>query len=630
MPKITYTIKLKNTQCVSPNQGSVEKLHFGSRPKEVYGEMVIDHSNNAHLFTNGTVEQTGLVEEDGAVIISNKGMIRDGRRIYPNISGMTSLASSMVDGNIAAELLSSNETQVGYIFRRSNKTVSVFREYTRANPEEARFTIRDGKAVFSHQSPVSYSELKGSNRSFTEQDYRDVRQLDLNAAAARLQMDTDAFLSHCQFVPVSEFVQSLMINTEFFPIFSSVAVYGVYQTASDTIYASSRLDVNPYNGKISLARDAFTIDGLVGVYIFYGILPGLYLRQPIASTDIASIVSEDSKLSFVAVDVHSGLDAASVSASDINLRRSLLSQESGSASVTIRIPKRYKYLTLESDSHVLAGQSIIEPGKRKIFRNKINNHLTFTLPHHLWHMASPVSVADVNSKISVSQNVGNFAAIYGLFVNGGVQRLSLMSVMLTPSAAGPQNNAPELFSGVNITGIPENYYSSRRTRVLTAGSTTPQAPSNINTISITITPGVDGLQHVLPTWAEKGSILITESGAPFYDWEYIEPDIVIFDKDKTKKDVAYTITYQSIVDPICPNLDLVNGLLDTGLFSFPPTEYDSFEGFYLLSSKAFQIHPGMIDVTGRHTYLSEPIDVIANIDEGVIFQLISSFKAFIF
>ena len=144
---------------------------------------------------------------------------------------------------------------------------------------------------------------------------------------------------------------------------------------------------------------------------------------------------------------------------------------------------------------------------------------------------------------------------------------------------------------IGVDAIPLSYQniltspSAYNTILHSTNSPIPSANNGQLTYSIYHTIN-DGHDIILPAWIDISTLVINKNDgvsiSPFLNYTFIEPDIVILDKDYTGKDDIYNIRFTSYVSPIISIVDSYNHKAYISSAGNIFTKYPTLQKIYLL------------------------------------------------
>jgi len=139
-----------------------------------------------------------------------------------------------------------------------------------------------------------------------------------------------------------------------------------------------------------------------------------------------------------------------------------------------------------------------------------------------------------------------------------------------------------------------------------------------------------GYEIVLPAWAKESTIVVQEvterKAEPFNDWVFIEPDIIVLDKNKAHDYAKYNITFEVSIHPVIPTVDINNGTIDIVVVHNPESIYKNFKGYYLLHSKEIGVKVGYVDNEGDRQYFQKDLTVNMVLEEGYLERVVTGTK----
>ncbi len=451
-------------------------------------------------------------------------IVIDGKLVSIRNNGHTILMDSYVkkDGKEFYSIQSNDELiDTAYIYERYNNAISI----------RDKFAITTDGLSFIKNQLISNLNLLGIKS-----------QLCTHSEISTFISSINPLDENFEIIkPITLNSTSIAIKTRFFPILPIFKIYGYVNTTSSYLDVSDNIiSVSQHTGEIEI--ETSDIDH---VKIIYFIAPAIIKKQindilindeqyiniePYAETIYTDIVSENENM------LLDTLEASDCTIFPINKIEGI--ELSKNMIINGRISKT------SNDYDVYN----ISPSYN-IYDNLIQTTLDFNLPN-------------VDNNINI--------AILGLFENTH-NRLTTMSIGVDAIPLSYQNILTSL--------------STYNTILHNTNSPIPSANNGQLTYSIDHTIN-DGYGIILPAWADISTLVINKNDgvsiSPFLNYTFIEPDIVILDKDYTSKDDTYNIQFTSYVSPIISIIDSYNHKAYISSVGNLFTQYPTLQKIYLL------------------------------------------------
>ncbi|RLA68531.1 MAG: hypothetical protein DRQ78_00145 [Epsilonproteobacteria bacterium] len=572
----------------------------------------------------------------------------------------------------------SNANARAFIFNRSNERISIAKEFQYAHinaiedkllPDQFTEVSNEGQDffVFQMEAPLSVSRLNGSSLQLDIVDYLKT-SFDYNHVLTKYGIQEDQFLKMCDYVSilredfkdadeeVYEWVfedAGMTIHTDYFPIYTHITIIARYVhnevdysepvDGGDEIYVIGRRsteylyqlgpsfydDVDPISGTIKIQPDFIdsAIGTLYGFYIFYGIAPSIYINPEDPVIELDEILEENKDLSYIGINDKDNYGNMSIDNDLIHITNDVIPT---SETTDVIMPFRYKKFFLEPSSNIYINNEYIKRGKKIWIDNEGVNKIQFTAPVHIIEMIEPVMMD--GTTINTGNNISDIAAVYGVFRHGNNVRATLASVTAFDTTAG--EDMASVAQGYGEGPYGAGGYGQGRIETYGTGlyytSGGQIIDPKVTSVGVQIRPIDMGYEIVLPAWAVESSILVQEvtekSATVFKNWEFINPDILVLDKNTAHDYAYYNITYDLSVYPIISGMDLENHTITMNVLHDPQAIYSNFAGYYLLHSKKIKVKIGYVDDQGNRQYFPNELTVNMVLEEGYLQRTVTGTK----
>lgn len=670
MPTINYQTKLTTSKYEQNISHSYENMRFGNRPKETSSEKtIIDFTKNPQSMTDGWLKAPEISEDNLYISISDESVISNNRVIRPSLNGpsVSAVNETRLDNSsyellfgsdpvLGAKSIGSGSNNKAFIFRRRNGKVEVYREYSYIRSalgtgllDDDQFTEIevDGQnyVLFNLRKPIPISQLRGSNAEVGINDYLP-GSFSYDKLLFTLNLSEDNFLECCDYTSIEDLkIQSwdvpnteITLSSEYFPIYTHVTVVVEMELGLIQLGVEFAKDVDSNRGTVrfngaALKNTYATYGEVKGFYLYYGVVPSVYLDSQNVMIRDDEILSKEIPLSYIGINDREQEGHVTLSEPRIDVIRDI---EYSSISTDLYVPERYKSVFLEPASTVMINGRKYSAGNRMFLNNSGVTRLEFSAPNHVFDLVEQAVFISDNLIQLQSPLVGEAVGIYGLFDYTDVQRLTLMA------SYGPSfsNNAASL----DAVGYGEGSYSAGgfgQGQLVSYNSTvTYNLPSNSpfqeynRNMSVQVIPDRDGFEFILPAWTRGNTISVIETGArsseTFVDWEFIAPDVLILNKDKVDRSRQYNIIFEAIASPVIPEVNLNNNTVNVIIDSPPENIYPGYRGTYILGPKQFQVRIGYINSLGGRSYFSNEITIQSIVTKEYLQKTITGFKSIIF
>lgn len=418
----------------------------------------------------------------------------------------------------------SNEliSNVAFIYERSSNIISIKR----------KFDIVEDKPSYINTGLISNLNLLGVRPQLCKH----------SEIATFLSSITSEYKNFETIEPFALTDSTIAIKTKFFPILPVFKIYGYSTDTLEYIELSDNvISVSQHTGEIELEASSMSHINII------------YFVAPATVNDSVNYINTDNK-QYINI-----MPYAESIYSEINVHNTeliLTTEETSDCTLFpesmidgIELSKPMIVNGTISNKHFAESIYSISPSYN-IYDNLIETDLYLNLP-------------------LVDNNIN--MAIVGIFNNSGNKRISVMSI-------GVDSINPDY---QNILTAPSTY----STILHTSGSPLPAENNGQLSYSINHTTD-DGYGIILPAWADESSITITKDDgittSPFTDYTFIQPDIIILDKEYTKKTDVYNIQFTSFVSPIISIVDNFSHKAHINTSGDIFSEYSNLEGIYLL------------------------------------------------
>jgi hypothetical protein len=672
MPKISYQAKISNNKYEDNIEFSFDNLRFGSRPKTSKpSRKIIDYKNYPSMLTDGWLESPEVLDENNIISISDSKFIKNGSKILPSLNGLSTAAYKEIridsqeyvdifgtEPTLGAPSISSFLNPKAYMFKRHNGKVSIHEEFTHKITGTDDTSVARNEFIskefsntryilFGIKKPIPLTEYKDSNIDLGINDYLSL-SLNLSTALTNLGITEEEFLDLSDYISLDSLrIRSwdiknikVTLKAKYFPIYPHVTVIADMENGLQQIGLDFLNDVSPNRGIVSLNGSAVskTMGECKGFYLFYGCVPSVYHNSEQFSIPVHELLSELDGITPIEINNREQEGQVAITEPMIAIARDI---KYSSANTGLIIPEHYKNVFIEPSSPLIINGDMYDQNTRMYFNNNGKINLEISAPDHLFDLVEKASLLSNNTIQVQSRIVGEAAALYGLFTNVDASRLSLMSVhKLSDSTIDPETIKVAEAVGYGLGKYSAGGFSlgeiTTYQSTVTYTNENPYDYSNEYTrnISVRIVPEKDGYDFILPAWTIKTNIKVYEMSEKHYEtfsgWKFIEPDIIMLDKDKIHPTRTYEIVYEAIASPYIPNVNLLDNTINIISDKDPASAYPSFKGLYLLSSKEIKIRIGYINSLGAKDYFSNEATVHLIITNDYLDQTITRLKSISF
>lgn len=539
-----------------------------------------------------------------------------------------------------------------FIFKRKDGNIGIERRFKYVSFDaideikEDEFTeiFTDGKYYCSTglSDLISYCNLSGSNKKFTELEYLNIsldhtRILDVN-------FEDWQFLDLCEYISAENLqirtwdrlLNSILIHTKYFPIYKHFAVIMDFENGLLQVNQANLNEIDYRLGSININAQLTdnALGDLKGVYLFYAAMPMCFSGENIEEINLKNVILNTGDIVKLGIDNQSFDQNIYISEPYLNLFK----EPNQTVQLSnIDIPTRFKKCFLESDYPINVNNTLLDGNTRYFFDNNGKNSFNISPPTKLYSMLREVEIYG-NRQIILGEPFNSDAiAIYGLFQLGTDVRYSLMSI------SRPYNLNEEIRGSI-VTGYGEGPYSyggygngftaGSGTNVIYSPLSTPVDDFiNITDMAVDINPDKDGYQFILPAWTKRSTISvvdISDNGAIFTHWKYIDPDIIIFDPKYVTDSHSYRIIFKPIVHPIIESIDIGTKVANVVIDENPLTTYNTLKKILVLSSQKINIKIGYIDENMAVNYFNHSLTVLLHITPNYLHKSITGFKTILY
>ncbi|MDB4533414.1 hypothetical protein N9242_00980 [Vicingaceae bacterium] len=687
MSEIIYNARIITSDLSSTLDTDISATTTGQSFSNSFSNTELKTINDPQSLVDGWDSEQIFTQTNEEVFFNNVTRIQDKERYIPVLNGPVITASNevRVDSDdfenyiglgpaLGVKSAGTHINSKAFIFKRERDRLSIEKEYQYTHINSIKDKLKDNQFteldndgqnfyVFQIHSPISVSRYRNSSLQVTQQDYL-LSSFNYKDILDKYNIEENNFLEMCDYVSIpregftgadeniDEWVfeeYGMNIYTKYFPIYSHITVIAryvinevIYDVDDITILERNSRD-NLYQIGISPGDDVDTISGriklgsgftdnvqgtLYGFYIFYGTVPAVYVDTKNPSIRLEKILQENKELSYISIDNSDTYGNVSLSNSIISIKNGVIPK---AENTVFNIPLRNKKFFLEPSSNVYINNSYVKLGEKFWISNEGSNIVEFKAPVHILEMIEP-TILDGANIYTNSTIVSDMAAVYGLFQDGTNIRATLAAVTST--------NIEGITTLSDIAlGYGEGPYGAGgygQGEIETIGtsifySTASQIfDSSSNTIGVQVRPADIGYEIVLPAWAKQSTIEVKEvhvkTVTPFTDWKYIEPDILILDKEKVDDEAIYSITFEVAIKPIISSVSISNNTVSLGVVHDPFSIYKGFKGYFLLHSKDIDVKIGYIDGEGVRQYFSKNLTINMVLEDGYLERVVTGTK----
>lgn len=489
---------------------------------------------------------------------------------------------------------------------------------------------------------ISYCNLSGSNKKFTELEYFNI-SLDYTRAID-VNFEDWQFLDLCEYIP-SESLQvrtwdrlsnDILLHTRFFPIYKHFAIMMDFENGLLQVKQNDLKQIDYRLGTININSQITdnALGDLKGVYMFYATMPMCFSGENKEVINLKDIILGTNDIVKVGIDNSSFDQNIYISEPYINLYK----EPKQTVEISnIDIPARFKNCFLESDYPININNTLIDGNTRYFFKNNGKNSFNISPPTKLYSMLRETEIYGNRQVVLAEPFNSDAMAMYGLFELGNDIRYSLMAISrpyglnedIRGSVVTGYGEGPFSYGGYGNgftpgTGTAVNY---------NALSAPVDSLISMSDMAIDINPTTDGYQFILPAWTKLSTISIvdiSENGATFTNWKYIDPDIIIFDPKYVIDSHSYRIIFKPIVHPIVESIDISTKVANVVIDENPLTTYNTLKKILVLSSQKINIRIGYIDDNMSINYFNHSLTVLLHITPNYLHKSITGFKTILY
>lgn len=616
MAKLQYNLSVKTE--LDQDLGTFQDVVFGRETKEL--DLQKAAQDNIRLYEHGLV---------------NQYLIHDNHLSLPGLRGLVSLANIMLQDGDEQRLGTQIFTEASGLQIENILSIVLKRQADRVTIEKilSKLKPKNGAILLEEYDHIpTYNTFLDSKKTYTDLELFNLSH-DFDAFVVDNSIDTNAFFDGMEWQSWQDLnfnkfnitdIGFINIETKYFPIHPEVTVL----VFIDGDYEQARIQgLDPYNGivRIDLSEhvNGSNIAEFEGIRLFYGITPAVILNNKEVTADTIARVPEDNLLTqepkiTIEASTSSHIDPVYVDKNQLYIKTASW-DNLDTDNLKIYNTKDSYNIFLEPSSYIIANDQLLAPGTKNYL--KINEleykELLFkpaSATFKLKYILEPVTFSNETNTIFMDQDMASeVAAIFGKFGDRYV-----LLAWSWPEA--------DVVRGYSSLGFSQGPYSGAAgqkefgTNILYVGQ--QQDPGSyytnimfdINTVYVKPKRG-DSLEVELPTWAVPGTIQVKEvtaqaSQTAFTHFEYVEPDIVILDKNKVNYNKTYVIIYKQFNLPFIDEIDISTGGIKTiisqdyrFLFQKDLTNpYENFDGLYLLSNKNIYIDIGYVNKSDLTKY----------------------------
>lgn len=638
-------------------------VRFGSYPLSIDEYSNIENVKNQSRILNNGFEDYNINLVNNSINVSFDSMTQDSV-LLSSIGKSSSLIS---DNTIFLDQEKfQSMTQVplygcasrGYghstkmlIFKRQNDKIGIeksfeFKNYNSIdnfdNDSFTEINIDDKYyCVTGLTKPISFCNLNGSSREFSEIDY-----LNANFDYTRLitpQLEDWQFFDLCEYIPVDKLkirttdrlLNSILLHTKFFPIFKHFAIIAEFENGLLQVFQNDIESIDYRLGSILLNKQATdnSLGNITGIYIFYAAMPMCFSGDNIETLNIRDLVLNDDDIIKIGIDNNSYDHNIFISEPYITLNKE---PNQTYWATNIDIPSRFKRCFLEVDKPIIVNNTLVDSGTRYYFNNNDKNSFVISPPTKLYSLLNEITIVD-NRYVYLDEIQNSDAlAIYGQFQDGNTVRYSLMAISRPFGLNEDTRNA-------SVTGYGEGPYSyggygngfmpGSGTNIIYSPLSVPvENFISLDMMAVDINPSVDGFQYILPGWTKKQDVSIINivDGSTFINWKFIEPDILVIDSKYVDSSATYRIVFKPILNPIIETIDIASKSLTMTIDENPLTTYNSIKKILALASTNISIKVGYIDEDMSPVYFNNSITALIHITPNFLHKSITGFKTILY
>lgn len=687
MIEVNYTANLVPSTIESTLKKSILPTITGDAFSNSYSSELLEEVIHPNSLTDGWDDDQIFNQTEEEVRFNNTTRILNHRRIIPTLNGPVIVASNevRVDSDDFVNYISegpvmgvksagTNMNARSFIFNRFNNRISIAKEFQYSHINgikdkllENQFTELDNEGqdffVFQMEAPIPVSWYRHSSMEVSSLDYLKT-SLDYNYILIKNNITEVNFLEMCDYVSilredftdadehVYEWVfedEGMILYTDYFPIYTHVTVIARYvdnqviygpdditiidRTSKEYLYQvgiSFYEDIDPISGsiKISPGFADSAVGTLYGFFIFYGTSPAIYINPQDPTIRLDDILDEDRGLTHIAIDDIDNYGNMSIDNNLIHITNAVIPT---SETTNVIMPFRFKRFFIEPDSNIYINNEYVKANTKFWVDNEGVNKLQFRAPVHVLEMIEP-AIMEGSTIYTGHNSISDIAAIYGVFQYGSNIRATLAA--MTSLNTGSETELASVAMGYGegpygAGGYGQGEIQTYGTTIYyqTGGQTiTPIG----NSVGVQIRPIDIGYEIVLPAWAKESTISIQEvterKAEIFKDWDFIEPDIVVLDKNVAHDYATYSITFEVSIHPVIKSVNLDTNTIDIVVVNNPESIYKGFKGYYLLHSKDIGVKVGYVDREGARQYFSQELTVNMVLEEEYLERVVTGTK----
>lgn len=432
-------------------------------------------------------------------------------------------------------------------------------------------------------NPISHRNIRGSKENpCTHSEIKN------HLSTLAINMDVYEELEPF-YINQSKFV----ITTDYYPIMRQHKAFGYNQIAEEWVDLDSHVyKIIRHTGEI-----VFDISNITSVKIFYFVAPAVivgneHINGPVNPGQFLE-VAKNNNVAHIKYDInkyHIDLDT-----------------------------NETEDIVIDFDTQtaiVKTDKNVIINGVRSTSSGEVSK-CTIAASHNVYDNIRETT--DFSIPI-VCENIN--VAILGLFDNGASKRLSVMSV-------GIEAMDPGYLTMITTVGA-ELFGTILHT---TSGALPPETNGNLSYV-VQHSINDNGYSLALPAWANAGTINVYEIDGvdtnPFYDYTYIEPDIIILDSKKAKPDNVYEIHFSSFVSPILSYVNTYEHKAYINTIGDIYTAYPTLQAIYTLSDDKTTLLFSDRRDAHNETYFENSTEISINITQKYIKASLDYYKSRIF
>jgi len=687
MPEIIYNAKIMTSSIQSTLKKDILPTLTDQPFKEMKASNLLELIDHPNSLTDGWDYEQVFTQDTESVMFNNTTRIQDNRRVIPNLDGPVIVASNevRVDSDDFVNYISeepvmgvksagTNINARAFIFGRYDNRISIEKEfqYTHINGIRDKllpnqFTELDNEGqhfyVFQIEGPIPCSQFRKSSLSINALDYLQT-SFDYQHILDKYNIQEDHFLEMCDYVSILredfkdgdeeiyewDFEKNgMMIYTNYFPIYTHITIIAryihnevIYDTDDITIIdkrsteylyqlsVSFYNDIDPISGSIKITPDFVekTTGTLYGFYIFYGTAPAIYINPSDPVLELEDILDTHREFTHISIDDIDNYGNVSIDNNLIHITNAVVPT---SETTDIIIPFRFERFFIEPSSNMYINNEFVKVGTKFWITNEGSNKIQFRAPVHVLEMLES-AVMNGNYIETGNNSISNLAAVYGVFQYGNNIRATLATMSLIDSEGVEELTSVALGYGegpYGHGGYGQGTIKTHKTTVYYETGRPLVVPDN-NNMGIQVKPINIGYEIVLPAWAKEDTIQIQEvterSANVFTDWHFIEPDIIVLDKNKAHDYATYNITFEVSIHPVIPDVNVSAGSIRMVVVHNPESIYNNFKGYYLLHSKEIKVRVGYVDREGARQYFSKELTVNMVLEEEYLQRVVTGTK----